>query len=262
MIQLSEVIECMGNSPQRLRMLDILTENKMDLRDLKDALNSPRTTAQRNLSVLEEQGWIKESDNGYKATSIGCLIYKEFDKMNQTIETVDSLAPFFRQVESPGEIDIGQLGDSTLTVPEPDRPNAPTARLFEQFGSEDHVSIVSPIVSPVLVEFSTSTDRGPAVLEYVVPDDRVASLSEQLQSNSTNLAGIDGPDRLTIGICEEKPPFGMFVSEETLALVAYDDVGRIEALVESSSPNSIEWGKHRYRTYDEKSDPFVDEISS
>jgi len=93
MIQVSEAIECMGKSSQRPRILDVLTENEMDLRDLKDELNSPRTTVQRNLSVLEEQGWIEESDSGYKATAIGYLIFKEFVRMNQKIEAVDSLAP-------------------------------------------------------------------------------------------------------------------------------------------------------------------------
>lgn len=164
-------------------------------------------------------------------------------------------------MDSPGEINIAQLVDSELTIPEPAKPNAPSERLIELFGSADHVSSISPFVSPVLVEFSTSPDCGPGFLEYVVPDDQVDTLSEQLRINSTNTEA-DGFDHLNIGICEKSPPFGMFVSEEALALVAYDDVGRIEALVESTNPDSIEWGKNQYRTYDEQSIPFDGDISS
>ena len=46
-------------------------------------------------------------------------------------------------------------------------------------------------------------------------------------------------------------PYGLFVSDEQLALAAYDEIGlgRIEAVVESTSEETIEWAEREYEEY-------------
>ncbi len=46
MNDICEAMECLCNSSQRLRILDMLDEAEMDVRDLMDALGSSRTTVQ------------------------------------------------------------------------------------------------------------------------------------------------------------------------------------------------------------------------
>lgn len=87
-------MECLCNSPQRLRILDVLDDTQMDVRDLMEALNSPRSTVQRNLTVLEERDWIEDRCSGYTTTTIGRLLREEFVSMSETTDTIKRMAPF------------------------------------------------------------------------------------------------------------------------------------------------------------------------
>lgn len=50
-------------------------------------------------------------------------------------------------------------------------------------------------------------------------------------------------------IANKSLPCGLFVSNSWLGLVAYDDLGRIQALVESTDKRSIDWGDRLYESY-------------
>lgn len=55
-----DCIECLSGSLQRVQLLSVLSDAQIDLRNLVDELDSPRTTLQRNLTILEKRGWVKK----------------------------------------------------------------------------------------------------------------------------------------------------------------------------------------------------------
>jgi predicted transcriptional regulator len=74
MNELYDSIKCLCESSQRLQILNVLDNAQLDLRSLMTELDSPRTTLQRNLSVLEDREWVEETDAGYTVTTVGTLI--------------------------------------------------------------------------------------------------------------------------------------------------------------------------------------------
>ena len=254
-------IACLSDSPQRLQILDALDDACIDLRDLKAELDCPRTTLQRNLSVLEQYGWVEQRSSGYATTTAGCLVLAEFVAMNRTVETINAVKPFLDTVDTPTEIDIGRLDAPLITVPEPGRPNAPTKRLFEAFAEADRVQGFLPFVSSLLVELA-GTDRYVAVeQEYVVSRAGLDALYEQYADESAAVPGADrSASHIKIRSCDDDLPYGLFVSDDRLALAGYDEIGRIKALVESTGEESIEWGEDTYETYREGSEPHEKEI--
>ena len=116
MDEFREIIECLCNSPQRIKILDALDDTRMDVREVMEALDSPRSTVQRNLSVLEEQGWVETAGSGYTTTTVGELLRAEFVGMGETATKIERMAPFLNTVDEPAEVAIGQLSDMLVTT--------------------------------------------------------------------------------------------------------------------------------------------------
>ncbi|WP_079890766.1 helix-turn-helix transcriptional regulator [Halococcus agarilyticus] len=249
-------MECLCNSPQRLRILDVLDDTQMDVRDLMEALNSPRSTVQRNLTVLEERDWIEDRCSGYTTTTIGRLLREEFVSMSETTDTIKRMAPFFEVVNTPPKIDISQLSDALVMTPDSGQPMSLMNRLFNSFGGVDCVRGFLPVVSSLSIELSrrVGTDDGSVPeYEYVLSSAAFDTLRQQYDSDSATETEIDPPPHIDIRVYEGDLPHGLFVSDEQLALVGYNEVGRIQAVVESTNTAAIKWGGKTYGTYRDQS---------
>jgi predicted transcriptional regulator len=247
MNELYDSIKCLCESQQRIQILNALEGTQMDLRSLKSELESPRTTLQRNLSVLEQQGWIEEIRSGYTTTTTGCLILKEVVAMD---ETIHSMAPFLEAVEASTEIDISQLHAPLVTVPESKQPNAPMKRLLDTLEGAERVRGVLPVVSSVLVELSRHADAGgKPEPEFVVSRDALTVLYEQYADERPDTGEISIPMHGAKYVYEDDLPYGLVISGTNLVLIAYDDIGRMQAIVESDSGETIEWGEQVYENY-------------
>ena len=254
-------IVCLSKSPQRLQALDALRDTQMDLRDLMDVLDCPRTTLQRNLSLLEERGWIENTASGYATTTTGGLVLTKFAQINETVETIETLTPFLNATDAAAEIDVDHLEDPRVTTPRPGRPNAPTKRLFESFTGADRVRGFLPTVSSLLVELSITDEYGAIEQEYVISREGLDALYEQYTDEPTDATETDrSAAHIEIRVYEENLPYGLFVSGNRLAIAGYDKVGRIEALVESTSEKSVAWGREMHETYREQSEPHEKEL--
>lgn len=254
-----ETLECLCNSPQRLRILDILNGTEMDVRDLMTALNSPRSTVQHNLSKLEERDWIDTTASGYTATTVGGLLCELFVTTGETADTIQRLAPFFEAIDVPPEVEIGKLTDALMTTPNPTQPNAPTKRLFEAFDGADRVCGFTPVVSGFMVELFCNGDRTIAEHEYIVADEVFDILHEEFPEERIDMSEKDKSVSVTTYLYEGDIPYGLFISEERLVLVAYDETGRLQALVESTNEEAVEWGERMYETYKyESTEPMID----
>ena len=249
MNKLCEAINCLSDSPQRLQILDALDGAYADPRDLKAELDSPRSTLQRNLSVLDEWGWIEKTPSGYTTTTTGCLLREEVVGMNETAETIQRMAPFLDAVDECSEIDIQRLNDPLVMTPDPAQPDMPMRRLFEIFEDADSVRGFIPVVPYFVAELFTHTDRNIDKHEYIVSDDTFDALDEEFPDEQISGSEKDQSARITIRLYEDTLPYGLFISTERLALTAYDENGRIQALVESTNEEAIEWGERMYEVY-------------
>lgn len=222
----------------------------MDVRGLMRALDSPRSTVQRNLSVLEEQGWVETTGSGYTTTTVGGLLRAEFVKMGKTATKIERMAPFLNTVDAPAEVDVDQLSDVLVTTLEPNRPHLPRKRLLTIFEEADRVRGFLPVVSSLSVEESRRADADSKPNgEYVISSTAFDALHQQYASEDVERAEIDPPVHIDVRVYDGDLPYGLFVSDDTLSLAAYDEFGRIQVLVESTSETTIEWGERVYETY-------------
>lgn len=247
-------IKCLCESPQRLQILDALDSTHMNLRELMTKLESPRTTLQRNLSILEQRRWIEDTHSGYTTTTAGSCILEKVVALDKTIETINRIVPFLEAVDEPTTLDISQLKDVRMTVPDSTQPNAPTQRLLNAFDGADRVWGVLPVISQVLVELSHHADeKNSTQYQYIVSRDALDALQNQDTADRVDIYEPPQSIHVNIHIYDKALPYGLFRSEDRLVLVAYNELGRIHALVESDSEEAIGWGKQVYETYKQQS---------
>ena len=238
-------VECLCNSPRRLGILGSLVDEQMEVRELMDALDSPRSTVQRNLSVLEEEGWIDDADSGYTASHVGKLLYSSVSEMNERAEKVEHLAPFLDAVDSISELEIESLSDFQVHTPEPNRPDHLRKRLLTVFRQTEMVRGAVPVLSSLTVEDPRSIHGGHGLVsECIISLTALEALKEQSQEGDVD--EITSSTDFNILIYDGQLPYGLFISEGILLLVAYNDLGRIQAVVESTNENAITWGEQVY----------------
>lgn len=240
-------IECLCNSHNRLRMLVVLDRDRMDVRDLVTRLDSSRSTVQRNLSVLEEHGYIESTIEGYTTTTIGTFLYQEFMELDESIKALHRMAPFFKAVDSPPDIDMRMLSDVVVTIPEPERPDAPIKHLSDAFNDDEFVHGCYPAISYLVASLLQRGDSDVPEHEYVVPAAVIDVFTEAAPDRP--MAGSKPEQKIELRRYDYDIPYGLFVSEARLVLTAYDEAGRIAALVESTTEGAVNWGEHRYETY-------------
>jgi predicted transcriptional regulator len=254
MNNLSNLIDCFCNSPQRLRILVVLDGRQMDVRDLMSALDCSRSAIQRNLTVLKKQDLVEETRSGYTTTTIGDFLRNEFARANETTAAIRRMTPFFEAVDAPPEIAIGKLTDALVTTPDPAQPNAPTQRLFSTFTGADRLYGFVPVVSGLIVEaFQGMTEDDTTSHEYVLSRASFDAIRTQCSNERTDVSETIFPERTEVSVYEGNIPYGLFVSGNRLALTAYTEVGRVQALVESTREEAIKWGERMYETYRDQS---------
>ena len=245
-----KTIECLCNSPQRLKILDALDGTRMDVCEVMKALDSPRSTVQRNLSVLEERGWVETAGSGYTTTAVGKLLRAEFVGIGETATKIERMAPFLNTVDAPAEVAVDKLCDVLVTTPEPTRPHSPRKRLVTIFEEVDCVRGFLPVVSSLSVEEARRADAGSEPNgEYVISSAAFDALRDQYAGEGVGGTEIDPPAHIDIRVYDGDLPHGLFVSDDALALAAYDEFGRIQVLVDSTSETTIEWGEQVYEAY-------------
>lgn len=254
MDDLCGAIECLCNSPQRLRILEILDGMEMDVRDLVSELDSSRSTVQYNLRILRDKGWAEETRYGYVTTTIGGLLCEEFLKANETTTAIRRMAPFFEAVDTPPEIAMSQLTDALVMTPDPSQPNAPIKRLLSTFTGANRIRGFVPVVSGLILDsFQDATEDRITTHEYVLSRAAFDAIRTRCSDEQTDVSETIFPIRTEVSIYEDDIPYGLFVSEDRLALTAYTEVGRVRALVESTNEGAIEWGEEMYETYRDQS---------
>ncbi|RJT07537.1 winged helix-turn-helix domain-containing protein [Halococcus sp. IIIV-5B] len=249
-----DTIRYLSNSPQRVDILNMLTEERMDVRDITKQLESPRSTVQRNVSILEEKDWLRSIGSEYTATTTGMFLCEEFVSMIRTVDTIDRIAPFLEAVDDPDEIDVEQLNDMDITTPQPGHPHLPTDKLFETLTECGQVQGLLPTVSSLSVRlFQNMEGDAPSKSEYILSPRGVNTLYRHLATEENENPVLEFPTNLKFWYYKSELPYGLFLTEDTVVFVAYDDLGKMQATLQSSYKQTYSWGRGIYEKYEKTS---------
>lgn len=238
----------LAGSVNRVELLRALLDEPADLRDLKDELDMPRTTLQRNLKKLEKRGWITEGREGYSATPQGELIVDSFTAFLETVRSADDIVELTKWVD-PRQVNLRRMKDVRVTTDGEDG-GEPPARVAELLRDASRLSAFVPRVAFECCDavFQRLEEQEAFEAEIVLERGNEELLERRYPSRlKTALSA----GRLRVLIYDGDLPYGLLLVDDTLLILAFDEAGDMRAVLETSTEDSVEWGRRTYKGYRE-----------
>lgn len=238
-----DTVQFLVGSEVRVRLLASLREQRQDARTLVDRLEVPHSTVQRNLTKLEERGWIDVTVNRrYYATPVGEMVLESLEGLLGTVDAVDGLAAFVDSVPFDDiGLDLDRLADADVVVADGDTPAAPLSEFVELLADSEGFTLATPHWNPA---FGDVIERQ---LDARHDVELVTSQSQQGLLTGTGVAGLDDhleDSNLTVKLTDESISFGIALVGKEVALLAYRD-GALRVLVRSTDATVREWARAR-----------------
>lgn len=244
--RVQELLNHVARTPVRIEILSILTDGTLDLRDLSDCLESPRTTVRHNLQEMVEANLIEETiDNEFRSTPLGRVVLDALTAFSDHVETALELEPLFSCVP-PSEFDFDIRGLSAVTVTEATRakPYAPHQRLTALIEDAAKVSGYIP-TNPHLVNRTDAPifQAADSDISLYVPEDIADTLQAEHETKLKKLVQ-RGP--LDIGVLAgAKIDYGVALIDDRVVILGLDEHDKPHVLVETTDKTVQKWASKR-----------------
>jgi len=239
------------NSAVRRRILAAVRDNPADTRSLRDRLDEPRSTVHQNVSTLADHDLLTRTPAGYRPTWRGEVVLSAYERCTATVETAETLAPFFEYVP-PAEIDLTVIEDPCVTTVEPNRPNAVSDRVLQLVADAETARIASPYLVPRFAEpLATCVTSGTLTLELLLTADGADLVRREYAEELR--AGLESGNGSYFRT-DEPIPYALLLLDGTVLLGAFDD-GIPATVVELRSEAADRWASRHFERYREAATP-------
>lgn len=242
----SDLLEHIAGTPLRTAILRTVAETPIDLRDLSDRLETPRTTARHNLKRMIEEGLVEETtDNEYLASALGRAVLSGLEKLDSHLETAIRLEPLLKCLD-PAQLrlDLERLSDATVTTATRAEPFAPHKRLADLLGEATTLRGYFP-TNPFLFNptgtrlFEPSSGHRTLLFSADVARSLQDDLKDQLARSVTQ-------SRLDLLIVPEGTlSYGVATVDDQYVIQGLDDNEKPHVLVESTDDGVGSWVEER-----------------
>lgn len=259
-----EEVNVLARSPTRIRLFEELYEHEQLAKsDLKQRIDASRTTIQRNLDALQEQGWVAGNNREYWVTRSGKPVAEQFLELLNTIYAAKRIQPFLEWLHM-DELDLplSSLANAEITVTDENNPYAPVNRHIELMQSTDWFRCLLPAVGlqPLLV----ARDR---ILKHesrheIVVDPDIVDTLRTRDAYQDPLGDILSTDRATVLVSDREIPFYLGMAEGVVQIGVSDDDGVPRSLIETGAGEVREWAEETYEEYRTAAEPLLSRQSS
>lgn len=255
---MTNVAELVTVVARRERLLAALHESPQPKCDLVQTLDVSRSTVDRAIRRLENEGLVERCMSGYGLTVVGRLIFEEYQTFTERIGGLLDASPGIDALPADTPLDPTALVDATVTVAERATPYRPGDRHLELLRASDRVRLLSTAVGPRYVEAvrEAVVERGVSVRLGVT-----TAVGERLVTQHADVLG----DTLATGGLElreldTEPPFSLGVfdrpTDTAFGVLIYDD-GVPKAYIDNDTTAAIEYGERCFERYWAEAEPIT-----
>ncbi|MCJ0618910.1 helix-turn-helix domain-containing protein [Haloarcula hispanica] len=241
-----ERLEFLIASPNRYRLLRSLSEGAASSDTLGEELDLPRSTLRRNLTALENQGYISQvvTENRYEVTVAGEIACKAVRNALSTVELGASVGPFFERF--PAELPIGPdtLMSCDITISTTDTPFEPLYHVRRNVMGAACVKGFVPTINPLYIDTLQECIDEDLTLEVVAPPSGYESASPDYDET---LDAIGASENITLYESGSVPEYALGIIDETVLLGAFDERMRTHSVIAAPSQSELRrWAAERY----------------
>lgn len=239
-------LEFLVASPNRYRLLRLLSESAAPGDVLGEELDLPRSTLRRNLTALEEQGYISHdvTENRYEITVAGKIACEAVGDALSAIELGSSLGPFFERFPVGLPVSLDTLMSCDITVSTTDTPFEPLYHVRRSVMNSTSVRGFLPTVNPLYVETLHECITEDLTLDVVVPPGGYESASPDYDEA---FEAINASENITLYESSAVPEYALGIVDDTVLLGAFDERMRTHSVLEASSHSELlQWAAEKY----------------
>jgi predicted transcriptional regulator len=243
-----ETVSFLARSAARVRCLEHLLETETATqRELREALDTSRSTAARTTSALQERNLVEKYAGTYRLTPVGEVVVQELLGLLDTVRTTEELSAFLRWFPlSEQDVGVQQLRQATVTTRTQGDPYAPART---QTALLDATRQFRGILPSIDLE-GTRLVHG-RVMDGELEAEVVVSPDVERTVRSGEFAELFRESmetgRQTVLVAEDAPSFYLGLGEDAVQVGVEDDDGFPRALLESDDPDVRAWAEDCYR---------------
>lgn len=243
----SQPQELLKHLAHRGIILEYLREGTSDSRKIADKIDKSRSSIDRDLRLLKNEGYVREHPNGYDLTKYGKFAHTIYQISKQT-GMAKQLIPHLLPDTPFSLINNGSIKEASGTLPQ-----QPITHMRDIIKKSNEVKIVFPSVLPTINDVIQEQQQNEAVTIEILVSDEVL---DELSSRYTEYVHVClESDQVTLQKTSEKLSFGLVISDgETMCLGVYDKSLRLLGTITSTSNADIEWALGKFNEYKNNSE--------
>jgi len=245
-----EEIEFLARSPNRVTVLDTLTDGPIERYDLEEMTGVTRATLGRILDDFEERGWILETDREYETTQLGAYVSRGFTELLDRFEPVPVLNEVIQWFPEGGfDFDLGCLTGADIVRPTRTNALAPTTHIATRLRTADHARLITYSVLPDVMEACwRGTVEGDLELESVLGQGVLDSFDADPQMID-HARGMFESGRAAVFWYEGDVPSTVFIVDDVVLLCLSGGEGAPHAVIETDDETVRGWAESTIDEY-------------
>lgn len=210
--------------------------------EVEEEVDASRRTVSRVLGELTEEGYVRNSEAGFRLTRFGAIVTDAYQQCTERVGLARRFQPFLANVDdNDADFHPEYLRDADLTVSTDTDPYAANSRMLEIRRDASWIRAAASLITKKSIEQINGRVGSDESVEYefVFP----ASLYDRLQSHpsySEPFRRMTAASAVTVWISPGPVPLLHAVTDSVTA-VGTSTEGQPYALVESSNPGLREW---------------------
>jgi predicted transcriptional regulator len=239
-----EELEFLARSPNRVNVLDALTQGWIGRYELEETTGVTRATLSRILDDFENRGWVIKKDRQYETTQLGTYVSREVMSLLESFEPVPALNEVAQWFPEEGfDFDLGCLTGAKIVRATKSDGLAATAHITNGIRNADRVQLITYSVLPSVMEMCwqgivdddlelLSVLDG-AVLEKVSNDPRMVEQAQEMADS----------DRFDVYVYFDDISYTIFVVDNAVMLCLSGDEGPPLAVIETDDETIRSWAE-------------------
>jgi predicted transcriptional regulator len=244
-------ISFLTRSETRVRLLErLFEEGPATQRELRDGLDTSRSTVARTLTAFQDRGWVRNAGDTYRLTPVGQQVIEATRRFAETVEAAEDLAPFLRWFPTEQfDLDTAALSGARVVTPSEGDPYTPARTQTERLREAERFRGLLPSIdlegSKLVHDQITSGALeaeivvSPSVEETITSGEFAPLFREKLETG-----------RLTVLEANDEPPFFLGIADDEVVQIGVeDDEGFPRALLEATDERVREWAERVYEEH-------------
>ncbi|MFC6976258.1 helix-turn-helix transcriptional regulator [Halomicroarcula sp. GCM10025709] len=239
---------------RRREFLDLLTEPRTKP-ELVDATDVARSTVDRAIESLREEGLVSRDGSAYQATYAGRHVGEAYDQFVSRTRTLQTAQPVLEPLPADTTIPPAALDGATVLEATPEAPQAPVDHNTELVAGATEFRGTGPAVIPQYTETVAGLVETGTTVELVLTEAVVDALRREYAEGFERLRTADD---LGLYVTDESVPYAVWTARTpdgpVSGLVVYTESG-IKGVVTNGTAAMNEWARAEYESYRATAEP-------